>query len=945
MSGRYTMSNLCFRKLLCSYLSTFKLGRYEIDTIGNADQWPIHDNGLNKVVQWDHYSVIVNGERLFIWSGELHLWRIPVPELWADILQKLKAAGFNGIGLYEHWGWHAPNNETLDFETGAHHYAPIFDMAQELGLYIVYRPGPYSNAEANGGGFPGWLTTGEYGPLRDDDPRYSAVWERYSHKIAEYVKPYLITNGGPVIFWQIENEYGAQFLDPELRTPNQSAINYIIELHDEHRDWHIDVPFTANNPNLWTRSWSKDWSNVGGELDLYGLDHYPAFAKTQPSFLMEFQGGSYNPWDGPIGGCADRMGPEWVNIFYRHNLAQKVSAVNIYMAYSETKQFGLFMRVARDFTKVNRIGNSTDYTTDNEIYATELRNPDTNGAFYVTRHEYSPSKNNTQFRLHISTSIGNLTVPANNAIRLNGIASKTLLIYATAEILTVSDLLDRQVVVLWAPMGEFGEFLLQGATKGSVVQGNSKSVKFASKQAGLTVSFTVGKDPLVIQLNNGVQAVIVDRGTAYGFWQPTLNSNYLAWENATVLVRGPYLVRGASIKSKTLELTGDWDKKTDVEIWAPKSVEKVEFNGKSLSVKKTGSGSLIGTLESSKHTIQTIQADLPKLKWKVADGLPEVDPKYDDSRWTAANHMTTTAFSLPDTLPVLYADEYGYQAGNLLWRARFNTISDPVTAVYLRLVGGLGAGWSAYLNGKFVGAWAGDMTTKTPSLTLPFNNATLNPTGENVLFIIQDTTGKGQREEAIDPRGILNATLITKSGQKANFTSWKLAGNAGGNHRIDPIRGTYNEGGLHAERLGWHLPVFKDKSWTSGNPSDGFTGVTAKFYRTTLDLNLPKGHDISLAFELRAPPKAKLRAQLYVNGYNYARIIPYFGNQIEFPVPPGILDYKGENTIGLSIWSQDEVGGKVDVSLKVLGVHETAYNVFFNSKYLRPGWTDRSKYA
>jgi beta-galactosidase GanA len=68
---------------------------------------------------------------------------------------------FNGIGLYEHWGWHAPNNETLDFETGAHDFAKAFDIAQDVGLYIVYRPGPYSNTEANGGGFPGWLTTGE----------------------------------------------------------------------------------------------------------------------------------------------------------------------------------------------------------------------------------------------------------------------------------------------------------------------------------------------------------------------------------------------------------------------------------------------------------------------------------------------------------------------------------------------------------------------------------------------------------------------------------------------------------------------------------------------------------------------------------------------------------------------------------------------------------------
>jgi hypothetical protein len=63
-------------------------------------QWPLHDNGLNDVVQWDHYSFKVNGKRLFIFSGELHYWRIPVPEVWEDILEKIKAAGFTVSALF-----------------------------------------------------------------------------------------------------------------------------------------------------------------------------------------------------------------------------------------------------------------------------------------------------------------------------------------------------------------------------------------------------------------------------------------------------------------------------------------------------------------------------------------------------------------------------------------------------------------------------------------------------------------------------------------------------------------------------------------------------------------------------------------------------------------------------------------------------------------------------
>ena len=57
------------------------------------DQWPLKNNGNTDLVEWDHYSMTVDGERLVVWSGEVHYWRIPVPELWVDILQKIKAAG------------------------------------------------------------------------------------------------------------------------------------------------------------------------------------------------------------------------------------------------------------------------------------------------------------------------------------------------------------------------------------------------------------------------------------------------------------------------------------------------------------------------------------------------------------------------------------------------------------------------------------------------------------------------------------------------------------------------------------------------------------------------------------------------------------------------------------------------------------------------------------
>lgn len=64
--------------------------------------------------------------------------------------------------------------------------------------------------------------------------------------------------------------------------------------------------------------------------------HSNAYQSTQPSFMPEFQGGSYNPWGGPQGGCPDDLGPDFANLFYRNLISQRVSAISLYMLYGGT---------------------------------------------------------------------------------------------------------------------------------------------------------------------------------------------------------------------------------------------------------------------------------------------------------------------------------------------------------------------------------------------------------------------------------------------------------------------------------------------------------------------------------------------------------------------------------------------------------------------------------
>lgn len=201
-----------------------------------------------------------------------------MPELWVDVLEKIKAAGFNTVSFYSHWGYHSPKDGVVDFESGAHNIRSLFKICKRLGLYIFYRPGPYINAETTGGGFPGWVTTGAYGSLRNDDPRYTASWKPYIEAVNTIVAEHSVANGGNVVFYQVENEYGYQWTNTALRTPNETAINYMEALEMTANDTGITIPTLHNNPNLGSKSWSMDYdiNKVGGDTWLYAVDNYPS---------------------------------------------------------------------------------------------------------------------------------------------------------------------------------------------------------------------------------------------------------------------------------------------------------------------------------------------------------------------------------------------------------------------------------------------------------------------------------------------------------------------------------------------------------------------------------------------------------------------------------------------------------------------------------------------
>lgn len=148
-----------------------------------------------------------DGKPVRILSGAIHYFRV-VPEYWKDRLLKLKACGLNTVETYVAWNIHEPQKGVFCFE-GMADIVKFIETAQELGLLVIVRPGPYICSEWELGGLPAWLLKEPGIRLRCYNRPYLERVDAFYDVLMEKLKPLLCTNGGPIIAMQVENEYGS----------------------------------------------------------------------------------------------------------------------------------------------------------------------------------------------------------------------------------------------------------------------------------------------------------------------------------------------------------------------------------------------------------------------------------------------------------------------------------------------------------------------------------------------------------------------------------------------------------------------------------------------------------------------------------------------------------------------------------------------------------------
>ncbi|EIM81437.1 glycoside hydrolase family 35 protein [Stereum hirsutum FP-91666 SS1] len=540
-------------------------------------------NNLTDQVGWDEYSLFLRGQRIILYSGEFHTFRLPVPSLWPDILQKIKAAGLNGISLYTHWALINPAPGVIDFDS-FRALQPLYDAAREAGIWVVLRPGPYINAETTAGGIAHWATSTVAGTLRTNATDYEAAWQDYIDGIINQTVSNQITEGGPVIAVQIDNEYFQSGFG------NQE---YFQELEDAYTGNSIVVPLTYNDPGE-----GKNFVNGTGSVNIYGLDSYPqgfdcsnpetwagvvtnyhdyheGTNPSEPFYLPEFQGGAFDAWGPNAPGypnCRVLTGADFESVFYRTLWAANAKMMSFYMVYGgtswgaipfpgvytsydygasimenreltpkfdELKLQGLFLRSSPEFYKTDWFGNSsTDAVTVSNpaAFVVKLQNPDTGSGFYIARQTDSTSTNVTDFSLTVNTSEGNLTLPqVASSITLDGRQSKVVVtdytfganstvIYSTAQIIFAGTIGERDVLFLYGDSDQEHEasIMFDGEP---TIQSNSFLVTFTSSNSSsaTTVAFSQGIDGLITVFDSESQLVLfADSLTATTFWAPVI---------------------------------------------------------------------------------------------------------------------------------------------------------------------------------------------------------------------------------------------------------------------------------------------------------------------------------------------------------------------------------------------------------------------------------------
>jgi hypothetical protein len=933
-------------------------------------------------VRHDGYSLIVDGQRLVLWSGEFHPFRLPSPSLWRDALQKIRASGHNAVTVPVAWNHHSPAPGRHDF-TGVRDLDLLLRTAAEEHLYVVLRPGPFLGADLDAGGLPGWLA-GIAGEPRADDPAYLEHVDAWLTAVDRIARRHQYTQGrGTVLLYQFTDVSGA------------ASTAYREHLYAKVRGDGIDVPVFHKELDP-----SADLADQGPPAVPPDRGLYFGAAASERSrprtagVLAEYVAGRAVPWGG---GRHGQQGYAAVRREFDATQVRRtcltdiangltvhstrtafggtnwgwqggpstITSYDLAAAHDEARdptpqlaafqQIGHMLRTVPDLAKLQRAADVR--ADDDRVRVYHLTNRDTGSHTYVLRND-SPERVTTSLRLAGAGLPVNVTLPPREArLIMSGLRlGERRLRHSTAQPMIFLQVGSMDIAVFTGTRDELVEVVLE--TPGSPVTTRlDPEPAWALDRNLLRVTAPLGKGGLSRVMVEGggsdrpLLLILADEDDAARLWP-------VETRKGDFLVYGPSLVRTVTPHAAGVDITGDVRSTTGLEVWAPGGIGSLTWNGERVRTTVSRGNALVAT----RHLPAPPAVELPALTgWRRRAENPEADPRFDDGRWRRADRTGTSGSTpVPEGQPVLFADDYGFHYGDLWYRGRF---ADARGAASVRLSYRAGPQGlvMAWLDGEPLGVHrrpdntadaddaadaAGEVAAATAAeadagtvaapetgtvagaagggeVTAEFAvPGDLRTPGAHVLSVLvrpmAREVGSGSAGAYKAARGL---TSVTFEGAWPEV-KWRLQGAAG----ADPVRGPLNTGGLYGERKGWHLPgPVDEKGWTPAElpakdkeQEERRQGVT--WYRTSFTLDVPESLDASVGLAFEDDPVRAYRAQIFLNGWNLGLYVNDTGPQHVFVLPNGVLRTRGENTLALAVLSDGTTpSGPGKVGLRLLG--------------------------
>lgn len=275
---------------------------------------------------------ILNGKPFTVYSGEMHYPRVP-SEYWKHRLEMMKAMGLNTVTTYVFWNYHEEAPGKWNF-SGEKDLKKFIKTAQEVGLYVIIRPGPYVCAEWEFGGYPWWLQKYKDLEIRRDNKAFLEECRKYINQLAKQIVPMQINNGGPVIMVQAENEFGS-YVAQRKDIPLEEHRKYSHKIKEMLLNSGVSVPlFTSDGSSLFkggSIEGAIPTANGEGDIDILKKSINEYNGGQGPYMVAEYYPGWLDHWAEPFAKVSTEEVVKQTELYIKNGIS-----FNYYMIHGGT---------------------------------------------------------------------------------------------------------------------------------------------------------------------------------------------------------------------------------------------------------------------------------------------------------------------------------------------------------------------------------------------------------------------------------------------------------------------------------------------------------------------------------------------------------------------------------------------------------------------------------